>query len=58
MAPIPPLAWELPYAAGAAIKKKKINKLINVNTHTYTHTTKYCLCGQILNFENEISGMH
>ena len=22
-APIPPLAWELPYAAGAALKKKK-----------------------------------
>ena len=30
-APIPPLAWELPYAAGVALKSKKIktNKQIN-----------------------------
>ena len=26
VAPIGPLAWELPYAAGAALKKKKQNK--------------------------------
>ena len=25
-APIRPLAWELPYAAGAALEKEKINK--------------------------------
>ena len=26
VAPIPPLAWELPYAVGAALKKKKKEK--------------------------------
>ena len=25
-APTPPLAWELPYTSGAAIKRQKINK--------------------------------
>ena len=28
-APIQPLAWELPYATGAALKKKKKKKLAN-----------------------------
>ena len=30
-APIQPLAWELPYAAGAALKKKKKKVLISIN---------------------------
>ena len=33
IAPIQPLAWEHPYAAGAALKKKKVlNKLMTVMT--------------------------
>ena len=28
--PIPPLAWELPYAAGVALKRKKERKDVNV----------------------------
>ena len=31
----PPLAWELPYAAGAALKRKKENQI---------HNTKSLLC--------------
>ena len=27
--PIPPLAWELPYAVGAALKRKTKNKQTN-----------------------------
>ena len=33
MAPIQPLAWGLPYAEGAALKKKK-------KAHTHTHTKR------------------
>ena len=29
-APIPPLAWEFPFAAGAAIKRKKVEKIIKL----------------------------
>ena len=32
-APIRPLAWELPYAAGWAIKSKKTNKQKKMDTH-------------------------
>ena len=30
-APIQPLAWELPYASGAALKNKKIKIKIKIN---------------------------
>ena len=29
-APIQPLAWELPYATGAALKRKKIHKVTEI----------------------------
>ena len=35
-APIRPIAWELPYAAGAALKKnKQTNKKIDIAKQTY-----------------------
>ena len=34
-APIPPLAWELPYAAGAALKSKKKKKKKKENPYLY-----------------------
>ena len=33
VAPIQPLAWELPYAAGVALKRQKNNKKTNKQTN-------------------------
>ena len=46
VAPNWPLAWELPYATGAALKEKKKKKKegtsapVRTHTHTHTHTGK------------------
>ena len=50
VAPIRPLAWELPYAAGAALKSKETKqnkqKQTNKQKTTYTHTKKLLdFCG-------------
>ena len=34
-APIQPLAWELPYAAGVALKRKEKKELNNQSTELY-----------------------
>ena len=39
---IHPLAWELPHAAGVAVKKKKWG------TPTFTKNVKYCKCRRFL----------
>ena len=36
-APIRPLAWELPYATGAALKSKKYNKKRKLKTYAQKH---------------------
>ena len=36
-----PLAWELPYAAGAAVKKKKEH--LRINDQVFLATVKSCL---------------
>ena len=38
-APIRPLAWEPPYAAGAALERQKDK---NTNLKTYKHTHVHC----------------
>ena len=43
IAPIGPLAWELPYAAGAALKRKK-NK--NKKHETFSHSVEYSLASK------------
>ena len=37
-APIQPLAWELPYAAGMALKSKYTHRHTQTQTHRHTHT--------------------
>ena len=36
--PIPPLAWELPYVAGAALKKKYIQDTLKINYEVWQYT--------------------
>ena len=43
VAPIGPLAWEPPYAAGVALKSKKIKNMISFNVSTFYNGPMFCL---------------
>ena len=50
-APIGPLAWEPPYAAGAALKRQKTNKKqieSGAYGHFSGHSLKYCATPQFI----------
>ena len=52
-APIPPLAWKRPYAAGGALKRKKMSDF-NFN---FSNFVSICFPGYIGVFSDTITGM-
>ena len=43
VAPVPPLAWELPYAVGAGLKKKKLKRGVYVFFIKRSYTLAFLL---------------